>query len=187
MRSVDRSFENPLQAPNLILVGPDGIQIASTESLYPVDDTTLAAELPADGAYILTATREGGTIGASYGEFTLRLLLPEVVPDEAPLTQTISDEDGTAYFSLRAPEAFSLLYTRDGDYAPEIRVGHIETGTGRVAPDAVLSGTLATRTELGIFAPDTAYVIVITPNSWGFEFEPVTAIISLRRVVIESD
>lgn len=181
MRSVDRSLTNPLLAPVLVLRDPDNAILADTTALYPIDDTTLVAEFPMDGDYLLLATREGGPLGTSYGRYTLTVArIPELVGEEAVSLEP-GNGDGPHYLTARMQQPFTLVYEHQaGTYFPRVEVAHIDAPTGSLDVLAGVMGRLVDRVCLGTFPAGLTTIVRLSPDESAFSLEPATAEIRLR-------
>lgn len=172
MRSQDRSLLNPLLAPNLRLRDPNNELLVDTAPLYPVDDTTLVAELPVSGDYLLVATRESGAQGGSRGAFTLSLIQVPMLSAGESVPGTINPSDSAAYYAFKPSEPFSVVYSRQsGDYAPRVSVNRMDAETGALLPLAYAGGVDLTVSCLGSFALSHSVVIALTADEYAFTLE----------------
>jgi len=166
MRSVDRTLENLLDAPRLLLQDMNNIALADTLMLFPMDDATLIAQLPQTGRYQLIATRDDSMIVPSVGAYTLTLNRAETLRLDAPITETISTDDSAHYYVIDADMPFSVVFVREvGDYGPQITVGRLNDDRD-IMQDvlAVGYGRGLTRTVLGDFAPEGTLLITLSQH-----------------------
>lgn len=185
MYSLNRSLMNPLVAPNLILRDPNNNLLVDTAAVYPVDDTTLVAELPADGDYLLIATRESGPNGTSYGAYHLTLNRVPVLDGEA-VNAEITPEEGMVHYAVRQSAPFSVTYVRQsGDYAPRLSVSRMDAETGALLPLAYAGGTSLSDTCLGVFESSEPLVVTLQPDELAFDLAAREAIYALRLIHAE--
>lgn len=181
MLSVDRSLDNPLAEPVLILRDLADETLVNTVEVFPVDDTILAAELPTDGDYQITATRDENVERLATGEYTLELILvPNLTADPTP-SEAISNDDVAHYYAVSSDTAFQIEYIRtEGEFAPQITVSRIVQARDGRRPVAAAYGSELDSAVLGQFAPDTTYLVEIHQNPFDYYFDVVEAIYSLR-------
>ncbi len=186
MESLDRSFFNPLWAPVLILRTSEGIILADTTAAYSVDNTVLVASLAASDGYTITATREGGAMGESTGQFRLTLnLIPQITLD-SPMTGQISSAEGSQYYRIRSEQSFSLHYIHlNGDFYPVVALNRIDSAEGRLDELAAIRGEEITEAIIGRFRLDTLYIITLSEDEFHFNGDEVLADFEIRLEVSE--
>jgi len=178
MRSVDRTLENLLDAPRLILRDRDDQIVVDTLLSYPIDDAVLVAQLPYDDLYTIIATRDENVGVLSVGAFTLQIINVEMLSTE----QTIEDaiESGLTnanYYAIDADEVVRLRYQHQGgDFHPQVSVSAVdsEAPSGHVM-QAVGYGPGLDEAVLGTFAPDDVYLVVLTQSPLDYNEMPLTA------------
>jgi hypothetical protein len=159
----------------LRLVGPDGAMIGELDSFATV---VFASQLPTSGSYTLVATRYDET---SFGDFSLRLVLPELLKPGASVDGEVSSEVNT-YYVFSGEEPFSLTFTQNsGDFRPQLSVNSIGSSlyTNGLNEIAYLQGSLLTSGTLNI-TPNAAvasgpYIISFSEALFDFNFDLVTA------------
>jgi len=186
MRSVDRSLENLLDAPRLVLQNEDGETLADTLTQFPLDDATLIAQLPGTDRYQLIATRDESMIVPSIGAYTLALLRAETLSAENPISATITTDDSAHYYVIDNDESFSLEFIREGDYAPQIAIGRLKDDPD-VMQDllAVGYGRGLTRSILGEFLPDGRLLITLSQHPDEYYAASASADYTLRLLTAE--
>lgn len=186
MRSVDRSLQNLLDAPRILLEDEAGVVIADTFALFPLDDATLMAQLPADGRYTVIATRDEQMTVPSIGNYTLTLLKADVLTAQAPIISTISTEDFGQFYVVEAASAFDLRLERlSGEFGVQITIGALNDDP-LVMQDvlAVGYGRGLTRTTLGAFPAEEMILVTINqhPDDYYADFASAEYRLSLITV-----
>lgn len=165
-----------LDNPELLLLDSDNQIVTSTAGSFSFGSATLIAELPHDGRFTIIATRRDGRSGASVGEFTLELMLPEVINLAKSANGTVSSEGESQYYVVKPEKEFIVSYQKtDGDMFPEITIGTVNPETGGLVEAAVASGKALTEASFGVFAGGMPYLIVISKAPFDFNFNEVTA------------
>lgn len=181
MLSVDRSLDNLLAEPVLILRSPQGDNLVNTVRVFPVDDTVLAAELPTSGTYGIVATRDENVSTRSVGEYTLELILvPELRFDQV-MFGTISSDDGAHYYFVRSASAFRIEYTRhEGDFSPQVTIHRLILERDGRRPVATAYGEDLTDAVIGVFKPGVTYLVEVHRHAFDYDFDIVDAHYTLR-------
>lgn len=187
MRSMDRTFNNPLFAPILLLDGPDGTRLVDTTAAYALDDALLVTELPQSGDYTLIATREGGQQGQASGDFTLALKqLTELSLEQAEAI-TLNVDEGTRYWTVKIAEPFVLQYHHQmGAYFPDMTVNRINTEEGGLISAAAISGHEMTFGIIGVFTAETRYIIALSENARVLHANGATAAVEITLLPARS-
>jgi len=161
--------------PALILLDAENAVVASYEGWY---EATLLTPLPADGDYVLLASRIGGRAGQGVGNYTLTLnVLTGLKPGE-PAEDEMSNED-TMLYAVPTDAAFTLEFERlAGDFSPELTVKALdEYGDFQVI--GVLYGNTFQKFTVVVEpdpdAPSDFYLIQLERSSWDWNYDTVTA------------
>jgi hypothetical protein len=169
MRSVNRDLDNLLLRPVLILRGPSSRVIVDTSIRFDLDDTILVAELPADGDYILLATRELGAGGLHTGGFTLVYEVVSQLITGSSHTGQIDSDDPPQFFFFRPERPARISYQREGgNFGPQITVHTLDPAVGGREPLGSMRGEGMTRGALGNFDAGQTYLVEIgiSPNHY---------------------
>jgi len=161
-----------LNKPVLMLMDANRQVLADTTLAFSFTFAVLAAELPADGDYILLATRLDGRTGDSVGEFSLELIAPAPLAPDMPAEGRASSEGRSQYFVVRPSDPFSVSYHKtDGDMVAQVSVSRINPDDGGLREIAVLGGEELTRGVLGEFPPGAVYVVSVGQARYSFSLE----------------
>jgi hypothetical protein len=125
MKAVD--VRGKLTNPALLLLNASGDTIADTSRNIVFLNTTLAIQLPRDGAYTVIATRAQGRTGKSEGEFTLELIKPDTLAPGSSVSDRISNRSRSNYYVVQHDGSdLDLTYGRQsGTYYPQISISRI--------------------------------------------------------------
>lgn len=163
-----------LTSPQLILIDSSGSVVVDTIDNFDYAEAILVTQLPEDGDYTLIATREDGRSGDSVGEYTITLLIPEVLEVGGKVSGFASSEGRPQYFVVNSEDDFVLRYSKNaGDFNPEVAVGILNdsmSGTDEFASaygqlDNIAMGNI----EAGL------YIVQIQEALFDFNFDEVTA------------
>ncbi len=165
MRSVDRTLENLLDAPRLILRDRDDLTLVDTLLSYPIDDAVLVAQLPYDDLYTVIATRDENVGVLSIGAFTLQVTNAQMLSAdqtyEATLESGLTHAD---YYAIQRDDAVRLRYQhQSGDFHPQVSISVIdgEAPSGHTM-QAVGYGPGLDEVILGTFSPGMTYLVTLT-------------------------
>lgn len=179
MRSLDRSLNNKLFAPVLVLVAPDGTTLVDTTAAVYTDDALLIAELPVSGTYTLIATREVGTDATGAFELLLRRV-PELNP---AITDTLTNTLIGQYYVVRAESDWRLDYHLDnGDFHPEVTIQRLNPEYGGLEQLAAVHGAGLRDAVLGTFPGGETYIILLRQHLFDYYAEPVQASYTLSSL-----
>lgn len=171
MVSIDRSLDNRLSEPVLILRSPSAEMLVDTTLRYDVDDSLLVAQLPEDGLYTVIATRDPNVLILAEGEFRLTLNVVEQLSVGDMRESTLNEDKFGQYIFVDSNTDWLLQYDRlVGEYAPEITVNLLNPERGGLELVAASYGTSLRRAQLGIFDPSTVYFIWIRQHPDAFDF-----------------
>ncbi|HLA42945.1 MAG TPA: hypothetical protein VJZ27_05890 [Aggregatilineales bacterium] len=164
-----------LDQPAVILLDSNSGMLTSSDSFGTV---TLAARLPADGAYTILATRADGRAGTSIGEFNLSLMRPPVLESGSQVEGSATSTGGT-FFVYESGASFLISYNKtSGDFSPQLLVNRIGS-SNELEEVASLSGVGVTGGQIAIAGTgsvaSTTYVIVFQEALFDFNFEEVSA------------
>lgn len=176
-------FTNDLTAQVIILDSSGSVVIDTAEN-FVFSDAVLVTVLPADDDYTLLASRENGRSGDTEGEYTLQLIVPQVLGVGDSVESTASSENNAEYYVVNADSDYILRYNKSaGDYDPEINISTIDDNNSDFEDYALASGQLDTvamgNIEAGI------YVVRIQEAFFSFYFDEVTADYSLSVIAAE--
>ncbi|GAB4508739.1 MAG: hypothetical protein OHK0046_02110 [Anaerolineae bacterium] len=175
-----------LNSPELLLIDAEGQLISSTVRTLSVLQAVLVAELPANGEYIIIATRRDGRAGDSVGEYTLELILAEQLMAGEALAGQLSSEGRSQYYSVNSEREFQIQYqkTSDGELSPQITVNLInEDGIDEVAS---VEGDSLSIALLGNFAPAAPYLIIVGRPLFYFSINEELADYELTFIQIDA-
>jgi hypothetical protein len=138
--------------------------------------STVVLALPESGEYTIVATRTDDAAGTSVGEYTLTVTSPQELAAGDSADMTLTSEE-TNYFVYRGDADFTLSYTRDGEYAPEVTVNTLDTDVtpGSLDTVATVGGKLVTEGSIGVIPGQNIYVIKVGQALFDFYFETVEA------------
>ncbi|MDX1994635.1 MAG: hypothetical protein SF029_19790 [bacterium] len=174
MRSLDRSFHNPLWAPVLVLLDANGAVLADTTAAYSVDDARIVAELLHAGEYTIIATREGGAQGESFGGFELTLMQVPLLGMGVAVEDSLSSDEGIRYYAVRAGQDFRLNYQhQEGDFFPQVALHRLDEAEGGLREVAVVRGREMEEVVFGTFAANTTYILTLHESDTEFNSTPV--------------
>ncbi len=164
-------YSNDLDG-ELILLDSENNIVASTAQNYDFY-VVLATQLPADGEYLVIATRSDGRAGDTEGTFEVKLIVPEAMAMGDSATGSAGSETGSEYFVINSEEDFIFLYSKtEGDFYPEIEVKVLNDNNSGLDDFAIASGELD-RVALGDFEAGI-YIVELT-EGFNYYFDPVTA------------
>jgi hypothetical protein len=157
--------------PYLYLTTPDNEIISQNDDYYNLD-SRIIARLPADGDYVIVATRRGERTGSGQGGFQVSL---ESVRAASPGTTL----EGRAVYS--EPPPTHVLYTGEsgvftvrynhvrGDYFPGLVISKVTEGSYYEEDVAQLQGRGLRSGELTLeFERDAIYVLSIEQNYYDY-------------------
>lgn len=174
-----------LDEPVLVLTNDDGV-VASTVNAFNFGEATLVAELPADGAYTLLATREGGVAGDSVGEFTLEFILAEVLESGAAVDGSTASDTRANYYVVSAASEWAISYIKqDGDLPAQVSVNVIDEEAGDIEAVATLFGAEVSEGLFGIFPAESLYIVTVSEPDFYFAFDEETADYTLEVVLLD--
>ncbi|GEM_PF-2699891 len=147
----------------VILTNPYGNRIvtSATEQVIGDEDThVVAAVLPIDGQYVITATRRDGRAGDTEGDFQLMLDVPEYLQPQSRISG-VTDSTSWQWYAVRQDDPFSVTYTKvDGSFSPEIGVYRLDV-LSKLRSQAYLFGEDMSFGTLGRFADNQTHFIAI--------------------------
>jgi len=157
----------------VVLLGPGGDILADSTDYYAYEgaEAIIAAELPEDGKYTILATRDNGRTGDETGEYTLKLLQPEVLSD-ATTQGDMNNKTQDQYYVVRSSGSFAVSYrVLDSNYAPLVDVSYINED-GYPESAASLSGLRLDAGRVEVFAEDgELYLVAIVADDLDYLFE----------------
>jgi hypothetical protein len=157
--------------PYLYLTTPDNQILAQNDDYYNLD-SRIIARLPADGDYVIVATRRGERSGSGQGGFQVSL---ETVRAASPGTTL----EGRAVYSEAPPThvlypgesgVFTIRYNHvRGDYFPGLVISKVTEGSYYEEDVAQLHGRGLRGGELTLeFERDAIYVLSIEQNYYDY-------------------
>lgn len=174
---------NGLSEPKITLLDQDSQVLTSTSASF--DAVTLIFDVPADGTYVILATRQDGRTGATQGKYTLTLSEIKALNAGKEVEVSVSSEN-PVYFALRSEASFNVRYTRQrGNFYPEIALNIIEEqrfSDSNLLKIASISGERLQRGTLGVdlVGDKELFILSIAEPPFQFNFEEKTADISLK-------
>lgn len=161
-----------LNSPQVLILDSDFEVIGDSSQIFNFGVATVMLELPDDGEYNIIATRTDGRSGDSLGEYTLELILPQILADGDETTGSVSSEGRNQYFAVQLEADGVLQYAKtDGDMFPQITVKILGTSTEVFT----LSGEALDYAIAGTLAANTTYVVEVGEALFDFNFTEVTA------------
>lgn len=165
-----------LDNPELILLRPNGRVLIDTTKAFNYGRAFLVGELPEDGEYTLIASRRDGRAGDSKGEFSLELLLPQLITEERSVSNEVSSDAGDQYYVVRMSSPFGVVYQKTGgQFFPKVAVSILDAPKGGLQEIGVHSGDELTIGALGMFKSEIIYVVSVGEAPFDFNFRAVTA------------
>jgi hypothetical protein len=174
-----------LSSPQILLLDSEDDIVADNSDAFNIGISILATELPDDGTYTVIATRADGRAGESVGEFTIQIILPEILTVGTPLSGEIDNESTVYYTVINNDEELLLTYVKeDGDFSPEVSINRINddntlTAVVTLAGDELTAGALNIPQDRGVF------IINLKEALFDFSFETESAGYQLTLSVIE--
>ncbi|MFW5691133.1 MAG: hypothetical protein ACOCXZ_01420 [Chloroflexota bacterium] len=185
LRSVDRTLNNPLHTPVLLLHGPDGARLVDTTAQVASDDVTLLARLPAAGAYTVRVVPDATVAAPARGPFTLTLHQLTVHEPGETLRGVVTAGEGPAYHALQAVGPLRLTYSHDGgDLRPQVSAGRINAQHGGLDVITSVYGPRLSYAVLGGLAPDEPVIVRVQQHPQDYVFFPVEA---AYRLIVSGD
>lgn len=120
----------PMEYPALMLLDTEAAVVGSDDNYGSV---ILVYKLTQSGEYTIIATRRDGRAGTSIGEYNLTLLKAQDA-----LGQNLSgkvDNETVVFYVVDTSAPFTVNYTREGDFYPEIAINITDNGV----PETVAS------------------------------------------------
>lgn len=153
-----------LTSPALVLTHPNGERmISSIATEQPINNESvqvIAAVLPIDGQYIITATRKGGRAGNAEGDFTLTVDVPKLLDASSTITSTTSS-DSWDWYVYESSQPFSVVYQHEsGEFKPEMSIYILNRRMELVSQGYLPHGQL-TYGMIGYFEADTIHLIAV--------------------------
>jgi len=168
----------------LVILDSEGSVVIDTSDNFVFGDAVLVTVLPADDDYTVIASREDGQAGETTGEYSIELIVPQVLMVGDKITDEVSSEDEPAYYVINAEEDFILRYTKNaGDFDPEINISTIADNNSDFEDYALASGKLDNVAMGDIEAG--VYVVRVQEAFFSFNFSEVTAEFNLSVDPIE--
>jgi hypothetical protein len=163
--------------PKVVVTAPDGSEVVEYDSFGRLQ---LVVELPVDGTYTITVTREDSE---SVGKYTVTAFKPVTLAIGEAVQDTITNEE-IKYYVYRGDADFNLSFVRTGTFAPEVSVNVLATflvGT----LDSVGGAYGVSKAEIGTFDGGNLYIIKVAEALFDFNFSTVTAEYSLTLTAAE--
>lgn len=183
MAAVDRGGD--LDRPDIILLDGEGELLADTSESYSFGEILLATILPADGEYIILATRADGRAGESVGEYTLRLLKPPVLNVGEPIEDTAINTTSNFYTVISDGSALAIAYDKSaGEFFPQVSINRINEEYG-LSDVVSMSGEEFEKGQIYLPAGEGVYIITVSEAAFDFNFEDVQADYTLELVAGE--
>lgn len=160
-----------LYEPSLILLDAENSLLTSVEGWYEAE---LLTALPADGDYILLASRTGGRTGESAGKYTLTLSEVVNLAEAGPVEGEMTNEE-TRLYAVPADAPFTLEFERlSGDFSPELTI-NVLADYGELELVSTLFGPNFRKSTL-LIEPDPAqpvdfYYVQLALSSWDWNYE----------------
>lgn len=164
-----------LYEPSLILLDAENSLLTSVEGWYEAE---LLTALPADGDYILLASRTGGRTGESAGKYMLTLNQVANLAAAGPVEGEMTNEE-TRLYAVPADVPFTLEFERlSGDFSPELTI-NVLTDYGDLELVSTLYGSNIRKSTL-VIEPDPEqpadyYYIQLAMSSWDWSYEPASS------------
>ena len=187
MRSVNRSLDNKLHTPVLILQDENGEILVDTTLQYTLDDAVLIARLPYTGIYQLVATRDQTLDYKAVGDYTLSLNRMAIMRAGDVVTADLSNAD-TLYYAYWITEeaALQLDYVHlAGDFYPQVTLNRLVVDRGGLRPVGMIDGDSITQGQVTITTQETFYILTIAQSPLDYVFDDVYA--SIRMMIGEAN
>lgn len=163
--------------PKIVVIAPDGSEVVAYDGF---GTTRVVVELPADGTYTITITREDEE---SVGKYTVTASKPVTLALGEAVQGTITNEE-IKYYVYRGDADFNVSFVRSGEFAPEISVNKLaEYLEGTL--DSVGGAYGVSKAEIGTFDGGSLYIIKVAEALFDFNFSTVTAEYSLTLTAAE--
>lgn len=174
-----------LSNPTLILLDSEFEVLETVSASF--SSANIIYELDADGTYNVIATREDGRSGDSAGPYTLSLDTATLMSMGEPVEVEVSSEGPVIVVAFKPDGEFDLKYNHvDGDFYPEVSLNKIESGLfgdTNLTTLATLYGPEMQRGTVGLVeSAEGIYIITIAEAAFDFNFQEVTATVSLEIV-----
>ncbi|GAB4331933.1 MAG: hypothetical protein Kow00117_16700 [Phototrophicales bacterium] len=180
MRSVDRSLDNKLHTPVLILRDSSGNVLADTTLQYTLDDAVLIAQLPYTGVYDVIATRDELLDYKAVGDYTLSLnRIPRMLPDE-PLMIDLLYTDIVYYAIWMTDDSFVLDYQHlIGDFHPVVTVNQLIPERGGLRAVGMIYGRSMTQAAMTISGDERFYILTLAQSPLDYVFDEASGSVIL--------
>jgi hypothetical protein len=171
-----------LTSPQVLILDAGGAVIGDSSETISFGQATLVLQLPSSSDYTVIATRRDGRSGDSVGEYTLTVLLPEVLAEGDEITGSVSSEGSTQYFIIQPEADARLTYSKTGgDLFPQV-VLEVLGDSGEAFN---VSGQSLDYAVFGTLFGGSTYVVEISEALFDFNFEEVTADFALSVAAVE--
>ncbi len=173
-----------LDDPVIVLTNADGV-VASTVNAFSFGEATLFTQLPGDGDYTILATREGGVAGESVGEFTLTLLVAEVLEPGAVVSGSSANDERLNYYTVNTESNFAVSYVKTGGDMPvDVILNTIDEESADLEELGLLRGAAITEGIFGVF-PGGLYILSVGEEQFNFAFDAQTADFNIELQIFE--
>lgn len=180
MRSVDRSLDNKLHTPVLMLRDENGAILVDTTLQYTLDDAVLIAQLPYTGVYEVVATRDESLDYKAVGDYTLSLnRIPRIMPDE-PIMLEMVHTDTLYYAYWMTDDSFTLDYDHQaGAFYPLVTVNRLVADRGGLRPVGMVYGEAITQATVSISGAERFYIIALAQSPLDYIFDEASATVRI--------
>ena len=183
---IETDILGELYSPSLILLNPRGRVHADTSDGFSFGKVILATELLTSGEYTIIATRLDGRTGDSVGEYTLELILPDILSEDESVSGVVSTESGSEYFLITTNAPFTILYDRvSGNMTPEVRVNVFDDFANGLDTIAAAWGDELSLATLGTFSRGAPYIVSVGSGLFSFSFTEETAGFTIKLRIVE--
>lgn len=156
--------DNGLQEPAIVLSDASGNKLVASANVEQAIGTKqtqiIAALLPADGVYMITATRKNARSGNAEGDYVLKLDSPANL-NSTP-SDSASDNNGLwKWYQVRENKPFTVNYHHfAGDFYPEVRVFTLSKDSA-LQEIGRLTGDQLTRGQIGSYGAEPVYLVAV--------------------------